>query len=307
MYLLYTDATGTPELSDTNTTHYATIGLAIPEGVWFSLERQIADLKARYAFPGIPLELHAKDICAHIREQDQIENFENLDRAQRRAKVLAIREAKYHGRHLTDAEKKKFRACNSVLHLSRRERSQLYEVIIDLVADLHDVRLFGEVVHKQHFYNIKNDIIHNSMSQIVSRFDAFLRRINRMEPENLHQGLMIMDHDPTYGKEMVKIFRDFRANGHPWGRVQHVVESPFFVDSGETSCIQAVDVCAYAVRRYIEHGTKKADSHEERIFAKIFPLFDKADNKLHGLRHYCMRGSCSCLICVTREHHITAD
>ena len=94
MFLLYLDASGTSDVSDVAQKHYVLLGLSVHEGNWFALEKRVAALKRRYEFPGVPLELHAKDICCSITEQSLVPDFENLDHAGRRVQVLSVRETK---------------------------------------------------------------------------------------------------------------------------------------------------------------------------------------------------------------------
>ena len=41
MYLLYLDASGTPEKQDPNTEHYVLVGLCMHEGSWFGLDKPL--------------------------------------------------------------------------------------------------------------------------------------------------------------------------------------------------------------------------------------------------------------------------
>ena len=93
----------------------------------------------------------------------------------------------------------------------------------------------------------------------------------------------------------------FRSSGHRWGSLQHVIETPFFVDSKIVSGIQLADVCGYALRRYIAKANR-VGSHEERQLLRIFHKFDRAGPRLHGLRHYCPAHSCDCMVCQERGH-----
>lgn len=111
-----------------------------------------------------------------------------------------------------------------------------------------------------------------------------------------------MDDEPTYQTYIEKIHQEFRSTGHPWGKMTHVIESPFFIDSKKASGVQVVDLCTYAVRRYVEYGLKPGKIHEERNFLRIFHKFDRSGPRLHGLRHYCRKGTCPCLICQDRGH-----
>jgi len=73
------------------------------------------------------------------------------------------------------------------------------------------------------------------------------------------------------------------------GRVDRVIESPFFLDSRANSGVQVADLCAYAVRRYLENG-------ERERFETIFPRFFRQGEALCGLGHFTGE-HCSCLIC----------
>lgn len=46
--------------------------------------------------------------------------------------------------------------------------------------------------------------------------------------------------------------RSFQARGTLWTDVDHIVETPFFVDSELTRMVQIADLCAYALRRYVD-------------------------------------------------------
>jgi hypothetical protein len=84
--------------------------------------------------------------------------------------------------------------------------------------------------------------------------------------------------------------RKFYRNGTVWTSIYHIVETPLFVDSLLTSMVQVADVCAYATRRYF-------DNQEDELFNLIFPKFDRAGEKLVGIRHYPAPEECGCLVC----------
>lgn len=63
--------------------------------------------------------------------------------------------------------------------------------------------------------------------------------------------------------------------------------------------VQIVDLCAYALRRYLENN-------EEELFDLIFVRADRKDNwektahKVVGIRHF-TGPSCKCKICTSRK------
>jgi len=304
---LYVDSSGTPELADPNCGLYVMTGVCVHEGTWFALEKRVTGLKRSYSLGGIDFELHAKDFCVSINEQDQIDDFELLEPLARKAAVLAIRQAKLAATQgdRREALKRKYRSTEPFIHLTRSERSTLFEDGLDLVGSHDEIRLFGEAVDKK-FLGQANAMEH-AFAQIISRFDAFLTQHNRRDRGSFYStenGLLVMDREPTYEKQIETIFSNYRANGHPWGTINHVIESPFFVDSRKVSAVQIVDLCSYSVRRYIERSSQAA-SHEEQNFLRIFHKFDRSGPRLHGIRHYCPRNSCDCRICRDRGHSIT--
>ena len=137
-----------------------------------------------------------------------------------------------------------------------------------------------------------------AFEQVVSRFDAMLRTFDRADSTRVNRGLLVADVDQHSDlmRDLTALYRD---HGHSWGKLEYVIDTPFFVDSKSVSGIQLADIAAYAVRRYIDHGLDE-NSHEERNFMRIFHRFDRARERLHGLRHYAAAGTCACAICRER-------
>ncbi len=304
MYLLYLDGSGTPDVVATDHANFVLLGLAIHEGSWFALERRVAALKTRYQLPGVPLELHCLAICSTIREQDLVPDFATLTHSRRRTEVLALRAQKLAQKPPEQRElaRKRYRHTDPVIHLTRAERSTLYESALDLVGAHHEIRLFAEVVNKQHLLRMtgKRNAVGPAFEQVLSRFDALLQFLARAGGASANHGIAVVDNDP-HSDLMRDLTLMFRASGHQWGSLQHVIETPFFVDSKMVSGIQLADVCAYALRRYVAKDGR-AGSHEEKQFLRIFHKFDRAGPKLHGLRHYCSARTCDCLVCQERGH-----
>jgi hypothetical protein len=311
MYILYIDPSGVPELEGAPS-HYAMVGVCLHEGTWFAFQKRVNGLKRQYALPGKDIELHAKDFAQDYPEQNNIPNFSQLDWWSRRAavesarqeKLKAVKAAALDGPSKKKYEelKRKYRQTNGFIHLSRGERSKLLEDSLDLVGSHDGVRLFGEVVDKAWLFHItgERNSLHHAFSQIVSRFDAFLTRYNQ-DPSVACNGIIVMDREPTYENYIAEMFKDFRLRGHPYGQLNHVIDTPFFIDSKAIPGIQIVDICSYAVRRYIG-SVGQGKPHEEQNFLRIYHQFDREGPRLHGLRHYCEKGRCQCLVCSDRGH-----
>lgn len=314
MHLLYLDASGTPEQTDPNSKHFVLVGLGMQEAAWFALDRRIQDLKARYCFPGDDpdrLEIHVKQFAGTIREQDDVPGFDDLSPVVRRAKVLDVQQRKIEAEP-TSAKKRerrdKYRPYAPFVHLIRGERSQLLEDAIDLIAGHDGIRLFGEAVGKTHpaVQGGRTDPLAEAFTQVVSRFDQFLKRKDiwkhRGRPgRRVDHGLLILDQDASTETVYERLFRNYRRHGFPFDRMTHVIDVPFFASSAKVGGLQLADVAAYVVRRYVDKGAT-AGSHEERLFRKLLPKFDRGTSgRLHGLRHFAPPGMCQCLICKEYE------
>jgi hypothetical protein len=88
MFLLYLDASGTPDPKDVNTKHYVLVGLCMHESTWFGLDKRIQVLKRKYCFPGEDperFEIHVKQFAVSCKEQEDIGGFDGLSWTDRRS------------------------------------------------------------------------------------------------------------------------------------------------------------------------------------------------------------------------------
>jgi len=310
MYLLYIDASGAPELQD-HSRHYTLLGMAMPESAWFALSRRVANLKSRYCPLGETFELHVKQFAVSIGEQSHIPNFEAMSWSERRAHIQAFRATKLAQAAPEDKARLrlKFRATDPFIHLTRAERSRLLEDALDLVGSHDRIRLFAEAISKTHPAVVSEtiNIVQQAFTQVVVRFDNYLQQRHRWRIEDnpragIQNGLLILDEDYSTEAAVREQFALLRSQGHPWGELRHVLDVPFYASSEQLAGLQLADVCAYALRRYLDRGGV-AGSHEERNFQRIFHRFDQdGAGRLHGLRHYVQVGTCNCLICQRRGH-----
>lgn len=308
MHLLYLDAAGTPDRSD-HSKSYVLLGVCISEAEWNSFDRRLANLKSQYEYKGQELELHAKDFCCSIYGQSQITDFESLPLRERRSQVRKHQEERIERASGVKRQrlKRELRAQEPFFHLTRRERTQLYEAALDVIGDQQGLTLFAEVFDKFHprVDSGEADPVAGSLLQVLTRFDFYLKRLNRENPGQREHGLLIFDNESDRESLLDRLFKSYR-NQHPWGQLQFVIESPFFVDSARSNGVQAADICAYALRRYID-GNSSPGSHEENNLQRIWDQFDNASGKLHGLRHFVEAASCSCVICHARGHGPSPD
>ena len=314
MFLLYLDASGTDKQSDTSTKHFVLVGLCMHEKAWFSLDRDIQNLKDAYRYPGQDpdqFELHVRQFNNTIKEQDEVKDFEVLSKAQRRSEVLEVRRRKIDAEPTINRKRERrgrYKETEPYIHLSRKERSQLLEDAVDLIVSHENLKFFGEAISKSHPTVVSGhvDPVNQAFKQVVPRFDKYLLQRAGGQvwraARPLEHGLLIFDQDAKTEKTYEKLFKEIRRNGHYFGAMNGVIEVPFFASSEKVGGLQVVDVCAYVVRRYLDTGAKPG-SHEERKFLKLFQRFDRDSfGRLHGLRHYVPQGSCNCLICQQKGH-----
>ena len=296
MFILYLDESGVPQNHPSQTSHYVFLGVAVHEGAWSALEKRVNDVKSGYAL-GDPrdLELHAAWLLRPVHEQVKVPEFSSLTYTARRQAVLSVRGAFEHdGLEMLAGRKREewrryCRNTDAILHLTLEERRVLYRRSLTVIGShTRGLYLFAEAIDKGAL-PAGVDPVEQAFTQVVARFDAFLAsRTDRKE-----WGLLAVDRDEHKAGQLQTLLAQFQRSGTAWRDIDRVIEAPFFFDSRSSSGVQVTDLCSYALRRYLE-------KQEVDAFALIFPKFFRSKGKLHGVRHYTRRGSCTCLICTER-------
>lgn len=297
MYILYLDESGVPERHPSQTSHYVFLGLAVHEGTWFALDRQVRNLKRRYAHGDQrEFELHAAWLRRPYPEQKKIPDFDSLGAEARYEAVQSVRREERERDWPSLSGKKKqerkraFKNTRHFLHLTFAERVQLLDDALAIVGGYRrGIVLFAEAINKD-YLRPGVEPIDQAFTQVVTRFEAFLKRRRRRQ----EWGILAIDHDEHKASRLASMLRRFQREGARWRGIDRVIEAPFFFDSETSAGVQVTDLCAYALRRYLENG-------EEGRFGMIFNKFDRTGTGLHGLRHY-TRAGCPCIICRERGH-----
>ncbi len=135
-----------------------------------------------------------------------------------------------------------------------------------------DIRLFGVAVRKAAVPG--EDVAEMAFEQLCSRFDHFLARMYRTtsQPE---RGLIIFDKSATE-KRIQTLAREFKYEGHTWGRTRNYAEVPVFLDSKASRLLQLADLISYALFRHFERG-------DSLLFDRISDCFDREGGVTHGL------------------------
>jgi Protein of unknown function (DUF3800) len=296
LYLCYVDESGTPDIPG-NTSHFVLAGLAIPIWHWKRADADISAIMARYSLSGS--ELHTAWLLRPYLEQDAITGFEALSHDQRRVAVQRARnqrllklQQKPQGHKAYKQARKNFEKSAAYIHLTRKERSQLALDVADCVAGWGYARLFVECIDKIHFdpTRASKSIEEQAFEQIVSRFERYLKNVTGANSQKTH-GIIVHDNNETVARKHTALMRRFHMQGTPWTNVDHLIETPMFVDSSLTSIVQVADLCAYAIRRYVEN-------REMTLFRGVFERTDRVGSATVGARHF-TRQPCDCLICAS--------
>lgn len=293
MYLCYIDESGTSDIPG-NTSHFILAGLSVPIWHWKDCDQSIEVIKRRYALGNS--EIHVAWILRSYLEQTRITDFHKLDYTQRRSQVESLRRAELlklqrsGNPKLYKQTKKNYEKTKNYIHLSYNERQKLILEIARCISQWGFARLFAECIDKIHFDPTRTPqtIDEQSFEQIVSRFEQYLQIMGKGNPDS-NFGLLIHDNNQTVAKKHTELMKQFHQKGTLWTRLKSIIETPLFVDSQLTSMVQIADVCAYAIRRYLENG-------EEELFDLIFQRADRKDGIVVGVRHFTKPG-CACKIC----------
>lgn len=136
-----------------------------------------------------------------------------------------------------------------------------------------DVRLFASVIRKAAVPG--QDPVELAFEQLCSRFDHFLARRNRDKPNDAQRGIILFDKSATE-RRIQTMARDFKYEGHTWGRTYNYAEVPVFLDSKASRLIQLADLVSYAIFRHFERG-------DDLLWEKIQHCFDAEGGVNHGL------------------------
>jgi hypothetical protein len=297
MYLCYIDESGTSNIPG-NTSHYVLAALSIPVWHWRDSEKEIYSIKQKYSLQNA--EIHSGWLTRKYIEQNKILNFSKLDFSQRRYEVEKYRKTellnlqKSHKQNLYRQTKKNYKHTEDYIHLTYEERIAFLEDVARIIGNWGFARLFAECVDKIHFdpKRAKQSADKQAFEQVVSRFEQFLKAIQVFQQPKTY-GLLVHDNNETVAKRHTELMKTFHSKGTLFTQVDYIIETPLFVSSELTSMVQLADICAYALRRYLENK-------EERLFDHIFKRADRKEDIVVGIRHF-TNISCSCKICASHR------
>ena len=207
----------------------------------------------------------------------------------RKAELLRLQRVNNKGYKQT---RKDYRKTDGYIHLTHDERRQAVKDLAGCISQWGAARLFAECIDKVHFDPVRANMTvdEQAFEQVVSRFEQFLQNTQHV------YGLLIHDNNETVAKKHTNMMKRFFQSGTLWTRVQHIIETPMFVDSELTSMVQMADICSYALRRYLEND-------ETELFDLVFQRAHTVNMIAVGVRHFTKAG-CACKVC--SSHRLTA-
>lgn len=295
MYFCYIDESGTPEIPGTSS-HYVLCGLAIPIDSWKKCDMQIRKIKNKYGLDDA--EIHTGWILRPYIEQNRIPDFEKKTYAERKALVYTERSKEIYrlqksaNNKLYKQTKKNYRMTECYVHLTFEERRKFIQEIAERIGGWKFARIFAEGVDKTHFINNQKFTIDEmALEQIVSRFEKCMSMKDK-DSIGIY-GALIHDNNETVAKRHTELMQKFHKDGTLWTKINHIIETPLFVNSELTSMVQLADLCSYILRRFFELG-------EKELYNIIKPRIDKNRGRMVGIRHFTHEG-CQCEVCIEKR------
>lgn len=87
--------------------------------------------------------------------------------------------------------------------------------------------------------------------------------------------MMLFDKSSTE-QRLQTLAREFKHQGHSWGKTRNYAEVPVFLDSRASRLIQLADLVAFALFRFYEH-------QDNSLYDVIKYCFDSEGGVEHGL------------------------
>lgn len=220
-----------------------------------------------------------------------------MNYAQRRHEVEKLRKTellklqKSPNKALYKQTRKNYRQTEAYIHLTYSERISFIQELADLIGSWSFARLFAECINKIHFDPVraKQSVDEQALEQLVSRFEQYMKIVSKSTKNSKIFGTLIHDNNETVSKKHTVLMRKFHSHGTLWTSIEHIIETPFFVNSELTSLVQIADLCCYSLRRYLENS-------ETDLLNRIQTRFDRKNNKIVGVRHF-TDVACNCIFC----------
>lgn len=176
--------------------------------------------------------------------------------------------------------------------LDQAARAHLLDRLRDVATRIHGT--FFAVVIDKSYLREGEDPYRQALEQMLSRFDQFLSRMQRVHSQQ-HLGLVVIAHSNDR-KRLEVLLNELTEEGTPWGELRNLVDVPFFRLAKDSRMLQISDLISNGV-----YGRYEND--HARFFDRMLPKFDQDNNgRMHGLLHITgNRSLCYLPCCLTRR------
>ncbi len=179
--------------------------------------------------------------------------------------------------------------------LTLEQRREIKTKFGDIVSNRRGI-LFGCAIERKLAEARHQDPYEIAFEDVVSRFDMFLSRYNRIAQSggaDEQRGLVVLA-ESGYQKTLALLARRIRESGTRWGQLHNVTDVPYFAPAQDTRMLQLADFISNAVYGRYHAGITKD-------FDRIANKFDTENNVVHGLAHLTLNASCPCIACFSRK------
>lgn len=136
--------------------------------------------------------------------------------------------------------------------LRRQDRTALGDAVLDVI-DAHDPTLIFTIVDKQkHVAKYGANALpaeEYTYMLMIERFNYFLGRREEV-------GLIVSDDQKGSEDTIRRAHARYRRHGTGYAKIEHVIETPFFVPSHWSRMLQIVDVATWFVNRHLRNQAK---------------------------------------------------
>ena len=140
--------------------------------------------------------------------------------------------------------------------LRRQDRTALGEAVLDVI-DAHNPTFIFTIIDKQrHVAKYGANAIppeDYTYMLMIERFNYFLGRQGEI-------GLIVSDDQKGSEDAIRRAHARYRSHGTGYARIEHVIETPFFVPSHWSRMLQIVDVATWFVNRHMRNQAKGSPS-----------------------------------------------
>ena len=111
--------------------------------------------------------------------------------------------------------------------------------VANTISEWHECVIFAECINKIHFdpARTSRSVDEQAFEQVMSRFQQYLARQSSSDQQN-NLGILVHDNNETVAKKHTELMRKFHESGTIWTQINHLIETPLYVDSSLTRMVK---------------------------------------------------------------------